>query len=92
MPNHKVKCSKCLSRHLPPTGKKCKLFEVTASSDAEGESGVKSPVTRHQREAAAADVQMQILQQLQTVNKRLDNMEGEVAEGEVTEVCISQDK
>ena len=52
------------------------MEQGTASSDAEGESGAKSPVTRHQREAAAADVQMQ----LQTVNKRLDSMEGEVAD------------
>ena len=81
MRNHKIKCSKCLSRHLPPTGKKCKLLEqVTASSDAEGDSGARTPVTCHQREAAAADVQMQILQQLQTVNKRLDSMEGEMAD------------
>ena len=66
---------------LTTNRKKCKLLEqVTASSDAEGEPGGKSPVTCHQREAAAADVQIQILQQLQTVNKRLDNMEGEVAD------------
>ena len=35
----------------------------------------------------AVDVQMQILQQLQSVNKRLDNMEGEVADIKQRSAC-----
>ena len=72
MPSPKSKCSKCLGRHLPPTGKKCKFLlqdEVPVNQAGE-DSTVGAPVTRQQREAVGADVQMQILQQLQSVNKR----------------------
>ena len=48
---------------------------------------VGGPVTHQQRETVAADVQMQILQQLQSVNKRLDNMEGEVANIKQRSAC-----
>ena len=46
----------------------------------EDDAELRSPITHYQREAATVDVQMQILQQLQSVNKRLDSMEGEVAD------------
>ena len=82
MSSQKSKCSKSLGRHLPPTGKKCKyvLQNAVSSNQADEDSMVGGPVTRQQSETVAADVQMQILQQLQSVNKHLDNMEGEVAD------------
>ena len=89
MPSEKVKCSKCLGRHLPPTGTKCKflLQDKVESDQAEEDSRDGATVTHHQKEAAAADVQMQILQQLQSVNKHLDSMEGEVADIKQRSAC-----
>ena len=89
MPSQKSKCSKCLGRHLPPTEKKCKyvLQDAVSSNQAEEDSTVGGPVTRQRRETVAAYVQMQILQQLQSVNKRLDNMEGEVADIKQRSAC-----
>ena len=78
MPSQKSKCSKCLGTHLPPTGKKCKFFlqDEVPVNQADEDSRVGAPVMRQQREAVAGDVQAQILQQLQSVNRHLDSMEG----------------
>ena len=36
MPSQKSKCSKCLGRHVPPTGKKCKY--MTDDHEGAGDS------------------------------------------------------
>ena len=75
-----MKCSKCLNRHLPPTGKKYRNLQQdqVPLDQTEEESEPRAFCTHHQREAAAVDVQ--ILEQLQSVNRHLDSKEGEVAD------------
>ena len=84
MPGQKSKCSKCLGRHVPPTGQKCKYMpddeegDRTRQSTDSSVSG--SPKRRQPSPSGTSDVQQHILIQLQKVNNRLDNMEDEFAE------------
>ena len=80
MPNSKSKCSKCLSRHIPPTGKKCKYLLADHMDKLQGHSSTPvSPVNRQSSEKVS-DAQTKILKQLEKVNSRLDHMEDEVAQ------------
>ena len=51
MPSQKVKCSKCLGRHLPKRGNKCKslLQDKVESNQAEEDSRGGATVTHHQQ-------------------------------------------
>ena len=98
MPSNKNKCTKCGDRHLPPTGKKCKLYkkqdnelEMEASDHISGGSDatvkhkhVQKVSVEHSSDSESdrdveTSVQMQILQELKRVNKRLDAVEDQVA-------------
>ena len=76
MPSQKSKCSKCLERHVPPTGKKCR-------------SVAGSPKKCQPSPQSVSHVQQQILVQLQRVNNRLDYMEDEMTE---VKHCTGQTK
>ena len=93
MPSQKSKCSKCLGRHVPPTGKKCKYMtddhEGAVDSQSAERSVAGSPKKHQPSPQSASDVQQQILVQLQRVNNRLDNMDDEMAE---VKRCTGQTK
>ena len=80
MPSSKSKCSKCLGRHVPPTGKKCKYLLADDMDEVQGHSSTPVPPVKRQSSKKASDVQTKILEQLERANSRLDHMEDEVAQ------------
>ena len=80
MPSTKSKCSKCLGRHVPPTGKKCKYLLADDVDEVQGHSSTPASPVKCQSSEKASDVQTKILEQLERVNSRLDHMEDEVAQ------------
>ena len=80
MPSTKSKCSKCLGRHVPPTGKKCKYLLADDVDEVQGHSSTPVSSVKCQSSEKASDVQTKILEQLERVNSRLDHMEDEVAQ------------
>ena len=81
MSSQTVKYSKCLNKHLPLIGKKCKNLQKQDQvplDQTEEASEARASFSCHQREAAALNVQIQMLEQ--SVNRRLDSMEGEVGD------------
>ena len=99
MPDNKNHCKKCKERHAPPTGKRCRRLESLQ------EEGSEMGLLRDAADLQVADVnggeslngqqlQLQILNQLERVNKRLDTVEDKVAEatsGASTKSKLSRD-
>ena len=96
MGKQKKNCWKCGGKHVPPTGNKCNKLElsnvtgasnaemVVNRSDTEKDSFVipdasQSPATSS-AQGAHDNLQTMILEQLQKVNRRLDKVEGRMAE------------
>ena len=90
MPNKKF-CSKCDSKHVPPTGRNCRRsqdLEVQASTsttthvsnDSSSDmSFVSSDAENGQYQATPDSIQVKILEELQKVNRRVDSVEEDVA-------------
>ena len=85
MPDNKNNCKKCKERHAPPTGKKCRRLEKLQ------EEGSETGLIRDAADSHVADstgeeslngqqLQLQILNQLERVTKRLDTVEDRMAE------------
>ena len=78
MPDNKQLCKKCKVRHIPPTGRKCqRVFETQDQehlSDAAISSGASGKNTPD-----GQLLQQQILDQLERVNRRLDQVEDRMA-------------
>ena len=79
MPNKKY-CKKCDTKHVPPIGRNCKITVEESEED-------NVTVNELYRDAAVSNeadgvayngqqIQLQILQQLERVTKRLDKVEG----------------
>ena len=77
MPDHKQMCKYCKTRHLPPTGKKC---QKKKSEEAEGGSTPASQIDQGDGQR----LQLEILQQLQKVTQRLDQVEEKMSATAVT--------
>ena len=86
MPDNKQKCKSCKQRHLPPTGKRCQFVQVTATTTATAtenehlrDAAVSSGETVSQMTPGGATdgqlLQVQILEQLQRVTERLEQVE-----------------
>ena len=95
MPDHKQLCKNCKTRHLPPTGKKCKLQKKQESdnelfSDAAVAGQVPATQTAQGVSGDGQLLQMQILQQLQKMTERLDHVEEQIAAGPSTATASSE--
>ena len=86
MPDNKQKCKSCKQRHLPPTGKRCQFVQVTATTTATTtenvhfrDAAVYSGETVSQmtpgRSTDGQLPQVQILEQLQRVTERPEQVE-----------------
>ena len=82
MPDHKQLCKTCKVRHLPPTGKKCKLQKKHHQVESDNELLSDAAVAGHSSATQAAQgasgdgqLQLEILQQLQRMTERLDHVE-----------------
>ena len=74
MPDNKQLCKKCKVRHVPPTGKKCQ--RVFDSQDQEHLSDVAVSSGSSGKNAPDGQLlQQQILDQLERVNRCLDQVE-----------------
>ena len=83
MPDNKQSCKKCKGRHAPPTGKKCQRASTSESQEHLSDAAVSSG----SKEKDAPDGQLlqhAILDQLERVNGRLDQVEDTMA-GTTTE-------
>ena len=88
MPDHKQMCKYCKTRHLPPTGKKC---QKKKSEEAEGNNELfRDAAVAGSTPASQIDqgdgqrLQLEILQQLQKVTQRLDQVEEKMSATAVT--------
>ena len=86
MPDHKQLCKTCKVRHLPPTGKKCKLQKKHHQVESDNELLSDAAVAGHSSATQAAQgasgdgqLQLEILQQLQRMTERLDHVEERLA-------------
>ena len=100
MPDNKNNCRKCKERHAPPTGKRCRRLEKLQ------EEGSETGLIRDAADSQVAEstggeslngqqLQLQILNQLERVTKRLDTVEDRMAEaaavGNSTKTKLSTD-
>ena len=78
MPNKKH-CKKCDAKHVPPVGRNCKIAVETVDEDnANGNELYRDAAVSSEASGMAFDgqrVQLQILQQLEKVTKRLEKVE-----------------
>ena len=76
-------CRSCKTRHLPPTGKKCKRKLQEQSYELSSDAAVAGSLPAHQAAQAVQDdrqrLQTEMLQQLKKVTERLDQVEQKVA-------------
>ena len=85
MPDNKQACKSYKQRHLPPTGKKCqfkKIKEVHNNTELLQDAAVASNPSGAQTGESSADgqqLQLKILEQLQRVTERLDQVEDKMA-------------
>ena len=86
MPDHKQLCKTCKERHLPPTGKKCKLQKKHHQVEGDNEllsdaafAGHSSATQAAQGASGDGQLQLEILQQLQRMTERLDHVEERLA-------------
>ena len=86
MPNHKQLCKNCKTRHLPPTGKKCqKKREEEQSTEPLRDAAVAGSIPASQSTAGDGQLlQLEILQQLQKVSQRLEQVEERMSTAERT--------
>ena len=80
MADNKQKCKSCKQRHLPPTGKKCKFVQATVTEDEHlRDAAVPSGATVSQMMPGKSTdgqlLQVKILEQLQRVTERLEQVE-----------------
>ena len=85
MPDNKNNCKKCKERHAPPTGKKCRRLEKLQEEGSEPgliRDAADSQVAESTGEESlnGQQLQLQILNQLERVTKRLDTVEDRMAE------------
>ena len=83
MPDNKQRCKNCKNRHAPPTGKKCQ-FKNTKNDDVSGhlsDAAVASEslATDQSQDLGGQRIQMEILEQLKKMSRRLDLVEDQVA-------------
>ena len=57
MSSSKSKCSKCLGRHVPQTGKKCKYLMADDMDELLGHSSIPVSPVKRQSSEKASDVQ-----------------------------------
>ena len=84
MPNNKQKCKSSKQRHLPPTGKKCQFMQATATEnehlrDAAVPSGATVSQMMPGKSTDRQLLQVQILEQLQRVTERLEQVEDKMS-------------
>ena len=82
MLDNKQMCKKCKVRHVPPTGKKCQCVFENQDQELLSDAAVSSAVG----EKNAPDgqlLQREILNQLERVNRCLDQVEDRMAEADV---------
>ena len=84
MPDNKQMCKSCKTRHLPPTGKKCqrKKQESTVNEHLRDAAVAGSTPASQSTSGAQGDgqlLQLEILQQLQRVSQRLDQVEERIS-------------
>ena len=86
MPDKKQSCKNCKTRHLPPTGKKCK-FKNSVESDKSMPNGLRDAAASSklldtdQADLAGQRLQLEILSQLKKVSQRLDMVDDQVMGG-----------
>ena len=81
MPDHKQLCKTCKVRHVPPTGKKCKLQKKHQQAESYNELISDAAIAGHSSATQSAYrvsgdgqlLQMEILQQLKKMTERLDS-------------------
>ena len=86
MPDHKQLCKTCKVRHVPPTGKKCKLQKKQQQAESDNELLSDAAVAGHSSATQTAQgvsghgqlLQMEILQQLRKMTERLDHVEEQI--------------
>ena len=90
MPDHKQLCKNCKTRHLPHTGKKCqKKTEDEQSTKLLRDAAVAGSIPASQStEGDGQLLQLEILQQLQKVSQRLEQVEEQMSMAERT--CTPQ--
>ena len=74
MPDSKQMCKKCKVRHVPPTGKKCQRMLGNQDQELLNDAAISSGA----RKKNAPDgqlLQCETLNQLECVNRRLDQVE-----------------
>ena len=101
MPDHKQLCKTCKVRHLPPTGKKCKLQKKHQQAESDNEllsnAAVAGQSSAAQTEKGVSGdgqlLQMEILQQLKKMTEQLDHVEEQIATapGKSTQSELSSD-
>ena len=83
MPDNKQMCKVCKTRHLPPTGKKCKKKVQEQNDELFRDATIAGPVRASQAAKAVQEdgqrLQTEILQQLKKMTDRLDQVEQQVA-------------
>ena len=87
MPDNKQLCKTCKVRHLPPTGKKCKLQKKHQQVESDNELLSDAAVAGQSSAAQTAQgasgdgqlLQLEILQQLKKMTERLDHVEERMA-------------
>ena len=86
MSDKKQSCKNCKTRHLPPTGKKCK-FKNSVESDKSMPNGLRDAAASSklldtdQADLAGQRLQLEILSQLKKVSQRLDMVDDQVTGG-----------
>ena len=92
MPDHKQMCKYCKTRHLPPTGKKCqkKVEEAEGNNELFRDAAIAGSIPASQTDQGDGQrLQLEILQQLQKVTQRLDQVEERMS---MTAVTSTPDK
>ena len=84
MPDNKQKCKSCKQRHLPPTGKRCQFTQASSTENEHlRDAAVPSGATVSQMTPGKSTdrqlLQVQILEQLQRVTERLEQVEDKIA-------------
>ena len=82
MPDNKQQCKACKTRHLPPTGKKCKRKVQEQTYELSSDAAVAGLLPAEAAQPVHDDgqrLQTEILQQLKKVTERLDQVEQKVA-------------
>ena len=88
MPDHKQMCKYCKTRHLPPTGKKCqkkKVEKTEGNNELLQDAAVAGSIPASQTDQGDGQrLQLEILQELQKVTQRLDQVEERMSTTAVT--------